>query len=311
MTPQTYEHLTNPSLPPIVIIGGNSLLAYSIYSMHQATSNIILISRSPSSLYPSDAHLCCDYTSPHKLSSLVLQLRPSIIVNCAALTSVEYCEDNPPLAYAVNVDLARNIASICSLHDIYYVHISTDHVFNGRSSNYTETSQASPVNIYGLSKLKGEKTILASNPRALVLRTNFFSWGPPHRSSFSDTILSHLRQQREIRLFEDAIFTPVTAYTLFRLIVAAFYQRLTGLYHLSSDNSISKYEFGLLLAACFSLDAASITKSKLSDRTDLVRRPSNLSLSNSKLSTALNLKIGSIEDQLIELLSTQHLASRP
>ena len=301
---------SNTSLPPIVMIGGNSLLARSIYSYFYASFNFIFISRSPSSYYPRNTHLSCDYLSLNQLDNLVLSLRPNLIINCAAITSVEQCESNPHLAHAVNVDLSRKLAHVCSLYDIDYVHISTDHVFNGLSGNYTEMSYASPVNTYGLTKLQAENIVLLSNPRSLVLRTNFFSWGPLYRPSFSDTILAHLRQRNEIHLFADAIFSPVTAYTLFRTLIAAVNHRLTGIYHLSSDDSISKYEFGLLLAARFSLDPSFISKSRLSERSDLVPRPRNLSLSNTKLASVLNLTIGSVDDQVCELISTQNLSSR-
>ena len=85
--------------------------------------------------------------------------------------------------------------------NIQHVHISTDHLSNGNLSMTGEYDIPNPLNNYALTKYKAEKIVLSINPQALVIRTNFFGWGPPWRKSFSDTIIFHLRQQLDIFLY--------------------------------------------------------------------------------------------------------------
>jgi dTDP-4-dehydrorhamnose reductase len=297
----------NPNASPFLIIGGNSLLARSIYYFASCRINLILVSRPSSNIVLQDRHVICDYNSVNNLHSLIRQFKPRVLINCAAITSVEYCEQNPTFAYQANVLLPQILASLCLEYGIKFAHISTDHLFDGVLGNYTENSPPKPVNVYGVTKLIAESKILKSNPFSLVLRTNFFSWGPKYRSSFSDQILNNLSLNRDIHLFSDAFFSPVTAYTLFDCITNLVETDLAGVYNISSDDSVSKYEFGLLLARQFGFNTSLVRRSRLSERSDLVQRPLNLSLLNSKVSTFLPFSIGSIEKQVFNLYSNQSL----
>ena len=124
-------------------------------------------------------------------AGLVIKLKglsPDIVIHTVGLTDVEKCETEPELAYHTNVTLALNVSKACKLLGIKFVHISTDHLFNGETSFVNEDCKVSPLNVYAKTKAKAESTILQTNSDALVIRTNFFGWGTYYRRSFSDII---------------------------------------------------------------------------------------------------------------------------
>jgi dTDP-4-dehydrorhamnose reductase len=100
------------------------------------------------------------------------QLKPEIIIHCAALTNVDYCEINPDEAYRHNVMASKNIAETASEIGAYLIHISTDSVFDGEKGGYTEEDKPNPLNVYAMTKLQAEREVLAINPRTCVVRTN-------------------------------------------------------------------------------------------------------------------------------------------
>jgi dTDP-4-dehydrorhamnose reductase len=126
-----------------------------------------------------------------------LQLfRPRTIVHTAGLTNVELCESNMDLAYHINVKLASNVAIAATHAGVKMVHISTDHLYDGTRFLVDENEPLSPKNNYGITKAKAEEAVSKANPDALIIRSNFYAWGPLYRRSFSDTIIDSLRQKK-------------------------------------------------------------------------------------------------------------------
>ncbi len=208
---------------------------------------------------------------------------PDIIINAAGLTSVEQCQTEPQHADEVNHKLASVLASDAYSRGIKFVHISTDHLFDGTKSLYVESDPVSPVNVYGSTKVAAEQSVLAENPDALIIRTNFYGWGPSYKPSFSDMILSSVRNHKPIYLFTDAFFTPICTNSLAEKIVYLLNTGSSGTFNVCSNKRISKYEFGQKLCRVFSYSEKYLRRSELKQRYDLVSRPLDLSLSDQKL----------------------------
>ena len=228
-------------------------------------------------------------------------VRPSMIVHTTGLTSVEKCETDPDLALHVNVDLAVNVAAACALADLPLVHISTDHLFSGDVPFVEETCPTAPLNIYGRTKAEAETRVLETNPRALVIRTNFYGWGPSYRKSFSDIIIKGLREGRDLTLFEDVNYTPILIEAAIKTVHELVDVGASGIFHVVGDERLSKYEFGLKVAEEFGLDRNKLKPGLLSDQTSLVRRPTDMSLSNQKTCEFLGRGSGGIEEHLARL----------
>ena len=128
--------------------------------------------------------------------SVINKHRPDIVINTVGLTSVEQCEKLPEIAHKVHVEIPGNIATICNDLNVKLVHISTDHIFSGKSQMSIENEIADPVNIYAKTKYQGELKVQNNCKSALIVRTNFFGWGTKYRRSFSDFILNTLKNYR-------------------------------------------------------------------------------------------------------------------
>lgn len=232
-------------------------------------------------------------------------IRPDIIVHTAGLTSVEDCEKNPELARAINTDLASNISKVSAEFSIPLVHISTDHLFSDKISMVTEDEPIDPRNVYGASKAKAEVRVLENDPKALVIRTNFYGWGPSYRPSFSDMIIQSLRHGKRVTLFEDVFYTPILAEKLIQTVHELLSKKAEGILNVVADEKISKYDFGQAIAECFDLDRTLIDKGKIEDIYGLVQRPFDMSLSNSKVRHILGHPLGTIPEQLSRLLEQE------
>ena len=235
------------------------------------------------------------------LAATLGALRASIVVHTSGLTSAESCEMDPELAWHVNVRLAVNVASACSIVGIPMVHISTDHLFQGQSPLLDEVHPVDPMNVYGHTKAEAEKQVLDANPEALVVRTNFYGWGPSYRPSFSDFIIQGVREGRELTLFEDVTYTPILIEAVVGIVHELVGLNARGVFNVVGDDRVSKYEFGLRVADEFGLDREKLKPGLLAEQTRLVQRPRDMSLSNLKATQTLGRPLGGVFQHLTRL----------
>lgn len=288
----------------VLITGGSGLLAVNwALSTLDNYAVTLLLHHKKISLSGVDTEIA-SLDSLDECLSVLTKHQPDIVIHTVGLTNVEECESNPNLAQAVNVDLAKNIAIACSNQGVKLVHISTDHLFLGDQEFSTEERVANPVNNYAKSKLLGEQEVLENCKDALVIRTNFYGWGTKYRQSFSDFILNKLKNNEQVDLFSDVFFTPILIDELSKSTHQLIDIGAIGVFNVVSSERISKYEFGIKLANCFNLDVSLINAVSISHKSDLVKRPKDMSLSNNKLCQTLNCKISSISKQ-IQILRQQ------
>ena len=108
---------------------------------------------------------------------LISKVSPDLIIHTAGIADVDKCETQAKTAWRVNADYAGMIAKVASAHNKKLIHISTDHLFDGKTPFMTENNVPNPLNTYGATKLAAERLISAENPDALIIRVNFFGWG--------------------------------------------------------------------------------------------------------------------------------------
>ncbi len=190
-------------------------------------------------------HAECDLTDLSCLREYVRQCDPDVIVNCAAYTDVDGCEEDPSLAFACNAAGAGNLARVASELGARLVHISTDYVFDGaKSTPYVESDAACPLNAYGRSKLLGEQYVRELLSRHLILRTSWL-YGAFERG-FIQTILEMAKQQEHLSVVADTFGTPTYAGDLARQVVALLDAELNGTFHCSSQGACTRFEWALL-----------------------------------------------------------------
>lgn len=173
---------------------------------------------------------------------------PAIVVNTAAMHHVENCEREAEQAYAVNAIGTRNLALVTRDLGATLIHVSTDYVFDGKkNAPYVETDVPLPLNVYGNTKLAGEYHARTVNPKHFVLRTSALYGRHPCRGknglNFVDLMLELGRTRDRVRVIKDEFVSPTPTIDLARQIVCLSRSEAYGLYHASSEESCSWYEF--------------------------------------------------------------------
>ena len=190
-----------------------------------------------------------DLTFPQTLRTALSELRPGIIVNCAAYNFVDRAESEPEAAFAVNAWGVRNLALVCRDLDITLVHFSSDYVFgldSTRAKPYSEQDLPGPLSVYGLSKLAGEYLVRSLVPRHFVIRTCglYGAWGSGGKGgNFVETMLRLAGQGKPLRVVGDQVCTPTSTADLAAAVVALMGTEAYGLYHLTSGGQCSWDEF--------------------------------------------------------------------
>ncbi|MCG8323337.1 MAG: SDR family oxidoreductase [Cytophagales bacterium] len=222
-----------------------------------------------------------DVTDREAVATLLHRLRPDVVVNCAAMTNVDRCEEEPQLAALINADAVGTLAEGCQAIGARLVHISTDAVFDGaRDRPYTETDAPNPINAYGASKLLGEDRALSYH-NSLVVRTNIFGWNVVRdKGSFGEWVLRVIVNNEAATMFSDVLFSPIYIGLFAKRLFNAIENDVLGLYHLAGSDVVSKEEFAREMARQLGRDHTRLRGGLLRDVPLKARRPHNMGLSS-------------------------------
>ena len=224
------------------------------------------------------------------VADVVNAAQPDWVVNSAAMTHVDRCENNPLAAFEINALGARNVARACAAAGAHLLHVSTDYVFDGeKQTPYVEDDVARPINAYGVSKLAGEYFVRADCPAHTIVRTSgLYGWYVCRGkgSNFAETILSRARQGQALRVVSDERLTPTFTEDLARQIRAIIERDVpNGVYHATNAGSCSWFDFASELLRLAGV-TASIQPIAASEWKSPTRRPSNSVLENRALAEA-------------------------
>jgi dTDP-4-dehydrorhamnose reductase len=255
--------------------------------------------------------------NPNDLARMLDGEEWDVILNCVAMASHEACEENPGQAHFVNSVLPGNWAEECRRRGVRFVHISTDAVFSGMSSEpYREESPATPTSQYGLTKREGELRVLDAFPEALVIRTNFFGWSETGTTGILDFFYGNLRAGIPTVGFTDYVTSSIYSGDLADILWTCVERQVSGILHISSSTPLSKFDFGRAVAESFSLDTSLISPGSKESAPLAVSRGSFLALNNERaevtvgapLSTTLSGIERAREERSVHLA---HFAKRP
>jgi len=237
----------------------------------------------------------------HNLNNLDIILKNhkiDLVINCTGFTNVEECEINKDLAYYLNGYLPGKIAKITSDLKIKLIHISTDHLFDGKKIKYSENDNLNPLNTYGKSKALGEQEVIKNDKNALIIRTNFFGNGPSYKPSFSDAIASYLILDKKIELFSDVYYTPIHVNQLADNVLNLLKIDANGIFNISSNERITKYDFGLMIAKKMNKNQNLVIPIEIEKKTNLIVRPKDMSLLNNKIKMLTKVDIEPLINQI-------------
>ena len=211
-----------------------------------------------------------------------------ILVNAAGFTKVDLCETQPDRAFLINAEAPRVVAEICDEKNARLIHFSTDYVFGGdRREPYTEEDQASPLSVYGESKLAGENNVLAAKSQNLVVRVSWV-FGPD-RPSFIDAMIQQAQENDEVDAVAEKFSTPSYTLDIAAMLPQFFDAKVEGgILHFANAGQCSWWEYAQWAVDCcrdsgLPLKAKTIGERKLRDMTNwIARRPVYSVLSKAK-----------------------------
>jgi dTDP-4-dehydrorhamnose reductase len=196
-----------------------------------------------------------DLSDINNLATKLASINPQFIINCAAHTAVDRAESEPELADVLNHQAVAILVKWSESNDCKLIHISTDYVFDGTAATaLDELATTNPINVYGLTKLAGEKACMEANPSAIIIRTSwvYSSFG----ANFVKT-MSRLMQERDsLNVVNDQIGSPTYAADLAQAIMTIITHNhwQAGIYNFSNEGEISWYEFALVIQEIGSFD---------------------------------------------------------
>jgi dTDP-4-dehydrorhamnose reductase len=219
----------------VLIIGAEGMLGRDVCMRFAPHFALVTASRR-------SGEIRLDITDGESVRQAVAEITPDVVVLCAAYTDVDGCERNPEEAYRVNAFGAANVASACVDAGARLLFISTDYVFDGaKRSGYTEWDTPRPLNVYGASKLAGERWIREICPRHWIVRSAWlYGWGG---RCFPQTILNAAREGRPLRVVNDQTGSPTFTRDLADVLLQMVQQNVAyGTYHAVNQGSATWYE---------------------------------------------------------------------
>lgn len=214
----------------IFITGGSGVLG-----------NYVLKTFSSDKLYlPSHSEV--DILDIEQLNKAFEIFKPEVVIHLAAKTNVDECEKYPKEAMLVNSEGTKNLAILCNKFNSFLVYVSTAAVFDGEKEFFSEDDLPNPINIYGKSKLSGEKFIEGNLSDYLIIRAGWLIGGGKNEKKFVSYIINQAKENNPIKAVNDKVGTITYAKDLSFLIKKLLDEKQKGLFHFGSRGVCSRFE---------------------------------------------------------------------
>ena len=263
---------------------------------------------------------CGDFSNPEGIAQTVRSIKPDVIVNAAAHTAVAKAASEPEFAQLLNATSVEAIAKEAAIIGAWVVHYSTDYVFPGNGEkSWEESDVTAPLNVYGQTKLDGEKALQAHCPHHLIFRTSWVYAGKGN--NFAKTMLRLAKERQELSVINDQFGAPTGAElladcTAHAIRVAINKPEVTGLYHLVASNTTTWYDYAALVFeearhAGIELAIEKLNPVPTSAYPTPARRPHNSRLNTEKFQRNFGLVLPSwevgVKRMLAELFTAQSI----
>jgi dTDP-4-dehydrorhamnose reductase len=214
----------------VMILGAGGMLGHDLVAMAPRSATLFPFTKAD-----------LDITTATSLAAAVADVRPGVIINAAAYTAVDQAESEVELCFRVNTDAVKELGRIAARARAQVMHFSTDYVFDGTAAEaYTEETSPNPVNVYGASKLAGEKALRASGATFVILRTQwlFGLWG----RSFPRTMWERATAGTPSRVVSDQIGRPTYSVDLARAAWRVVASSVHGVLHVANAGTATWYD---------------------------------------------------------------------
>ena len=243
-------------------------------------------------------------TSAAAIDEFFEREKVDVVVNCAAYTAVDLAEEDETEADAINHKAVAVLAEVCKRYDATLIHISTDYVFSGEAdAPYTEECVPAPINVYGRTKLAGERAVAQSGCKSIILRTSWLY--SEFGRNFCKTMQSLTASRSEVKVVADQIGSPTYAGDLAAAIIHIIdnnqFDRC-GIYHYSNEGSCSWCDFACEIARLSGNNECEIKACTTADYPTKAQRPRYSVLDKSKFVATFHLSIPDWLDSLERML---------
>jgi dTDP-4-dehydrorhamnose reductase len=283
----------------ILITGASGMLGASLVEKWQKKFDVYATDKTNFENNSAKKFITFDLLS-ESYKVLINWSEPDVIVHCAAITNVDYCEEKPKLAMEVN---ALSVNKFCqSNENVRLIYISSDAVFADGLSMASEKDETSPQNYYGLSKEAGEKYINDISGLHNAIRTTIVGKNINQSSQgFLEWIVNSIKANKEITLFDDAIFCPISIWCLADQLEWILLNNARGIIHIAGIEPISKYEFGRKLCEKLGLDTSLIRRGSIDNVSFKAKRSKDQTMSSKLYQQLSGRKLPSL-DVTLEVL---------
>jgi dTDP-4-dehydrorhamnose reductase len=261
----------------IVIVGSGGRLGAALMREYREKFDVVAFN-----------HAQLDLANGAQIRDKLSPLEFDLLINCAAMTNIDLCEQEIEQAFAVNAEGPQLLARICRDKNAKMIHFSTDYVFDGEKREpYVETDAAEPISVYGESKRAGEKNVLVGRDQHLVVRVSWV-FGPD-RPSFIDTMIKRALGEDHIDAVADKFSTPTYTHDIAEMVSRFFDVDMPGgILHFTNNGECSWQEYAQHALDCcrasgISLKAKTVGPAKIADMKNwIARRPVYSVLSTEK-----------------------------
>ncbi len=239
----------------------------------------------------------CDVSDLSQVLEVFKNYKPSVVINCSAYNFVDKAEEDYIDAFKVNALGVRNLAFASEKNNAFFVHFSTDYVFDGQKEDglYTEEDKPNPLNLYGKSKLAGEEWLKEETEDFLLFRVSWV-YGEG-KQNFIYKLFHWAKSNPYLKVAYDEISVPTSTRTIVDITLKSLEKGLKGLYHLTNSGYASRYEWAKKVFEVKGIDR--FIKPVPSDIFNLpAKRPKFSPMSNRKISDLLNIEINNWDKEL-------------
>ena len=261
----------------ILITGSNGLLGQKLVHLLKEKNNVIasskgscLISNQSDFIYHS-----LDITDEEAIFETFEKYKPDAVINTAAMTNVDGCEDQKELCDKINVRAVEYLSKACEQYDTHLIHISTDFIFDGENGPYSEDDIANPLSYYGLSKWKSEKVLQDSSCKWAILRT-IILYGTAENLQRNNIVLwgrKALKEGQTLNIIDDQFRSPTLAEDLAQACRLVVEKQAIGIYNASGKDIMSIYEMVERMADFYQCDKSQINRISSSTLNQKAKRP--------------------------------------
>ncbi|MBW1902240.1 MAG: NAD(P)-dependent oxidoreductase [Deltaproteobacteria bacterium] len=236
-------------------------------------------------------------TNFRDLKEIFALARPDAVIHTAAISDINFCQEHRAETHKINVEAPLNIAGLCADLEIPCLFTSSDLIFDGLNPPYSEDDKPSPVSAYGEQKVLAELGMRERYPKTAICRMSLMFGDPgPTATSFIQLLIEALKSGETLNLFIDEYRSPLSGKNAAEGLIIAL-EKLPSVIHLGGLRSVSRYEFGLLLAEVFGFKRPKLNPCRQKDLNLPAPRPPDVSFDCSK-AIALGFQPDSITEEL-------------